>query len=29
EPPLEGETRAAIINAFHLTEDDILPGLPI
>ncbi|EKQ5256391.1 PhzF family phenazine biosynthesis isomerase, partial [Escherichia coli] len=29
EPPLEGETRAAIINALHLTEDDILPGLPI
>ncbi|EPW3443434.1 PhzF family isomerase, partial [Escherichia coli] len=29
EPPLGGETRAAIINAFHLTEDDILPGLPI
>ncbi len=26
---LEGETRAAIINALHLTEDDILPGLPI
>ncbi len=24
EPPLEGETRAAIINALHLTEDDIL-----
>ena len=23
EPPLEGETRAAIINALHLTEDDI------
>lgn len=29
EPPLEGETREAIINALHLTEDDILPGLPI
>lgn len=29
EPPLTGETRAAIINALHLTEDDILPGLPI
>ncbi|NDO82238.1 hypothetical protein CJP72_16110 [Citrobacter sp. NCU1] len=29
EPPLEGETRTAIINAFHLCEDDILPGLPI
>ena len=29
EPPLEGKTRAAIINALHLTEDDILPGLPI
>ncbi|SQD03742.1 phenazine biosynthesis protein PhzF family protein [Escherichia coli] len=27
EPPLEGETREAIINALHLTEDDILPGL--
>ena len=29
ELPLEGEVRAAIINALHLTEDDILPGLPI
>lgn len=29
EPPLEGETRAAILNALHLTEDNILPGLPI
>lgn len=29
EPPLKGETRAAIINALHLTEDDILQGLPI
>lgn len=29
EPPLEGETRASIIRAFHLGEDDMLPGLPI
>lgn len=29
EPPLTGETRAAIIRALHLTEDDMLPGLPI
>lgn len=29
EPPLEGKTREAIINALHLTEDDILPGVPI
>ena len=27
EPPVEGETRAAIINAFHLTEDDIFARL--
>nr|WP_153879572.1 PhzF family isomerase [Citrobacter freundii] len=29
ELPLEGPTRAAIIAALHLTEDDILPGLPL
>lgn len=29
EPPLEGETRAAIIQALHLSENDMLPGLPI
>lgn len=29
EPPLDGEIRAAIIAALHLTEDDMLPGLPI
>ncbi|WP_436859398.1 PhzF family isomerase [Citrobacter tructae] len=29
EPPLEGETRAEIIRALRLTEDDMLPGLPI
>lgn len=29
EAPLEGETRAAIIRALHLSEDDMLPGLPI
>ncbi|WP_279045625.1 PhzF family isomerase [Cedecea davisae] len=29
ESPLEGDLRAAIIAAFHLNEDDILPGLPI
>lgn len=29
EAPLEGAVRAAIIDALHLSEDDILPGLPI
>jgi len=29
EAPLEGEVRAAIIRALHLSEDDMLPGLPI
>lgn len=29
ESPLEGEIHAAIINVLHLTEDDILLGLPI
>lgn len=29
EPPLDGEIRATIIAALHLTEDDMLPGLPI
>lgn len=29
EPPLDDEIRAAIITALHLTEDDMLPGLPI
>jgi PhzF family phenazine biosynthesis protein len=29
EPPLEGVVRAAIIHALHLSEDDMLPGLPI
>lgn len=29
EPPLEGETRAAIISALHLTESDMLPGVPV
>lgn len=29
EPPLDDESRAAIIAALHLTEDDMLPGLPI
>ncbi len=29
EPPLDDEIRAAIIAALHLTEDDMLPGLPI
>lgn len=29
EPPLEGAVRTAIIHALHLSEDDMLPGLPI
>ncbi|HHN8543128.1 PhzF family isomerase [Citrobacter cronae] len=29
EPPLQGAVRAAIIHALHLSEDDMLPGLPI
>ncbi|MDN8555415.1 PhzF family isomerase [Citrobacter werkmanii] len=29
EPPLEGAVRTAIIRALHLSEDDMLPGLPI
>ncbi|EPQ6907273.1 PhzF family isomerase [Citrobacter freundii] len=29
EAPLEGAVRAAIIDALHLSEDDMLPGLPI
>lgn len=29
EPPLQGAVRAAIIHAMHLSEDDMLPGLPI
>lgn len=29
EPPLQGAVRAAIIRALHLSEDDMLPGLPI
>ena len=29
EPPLEGAIRGAIIDALHLSEDDMLAGLPI
>ncbi|WP_142417802.1 PhzF family isomerase [Citrobacter braakii] len=29
EPPLEGVIRSAIIEALHLSEDDMLAGLPI
>lgn len=29
EPPQEGAVRTAIIRALHLSEDDMLPGLPI
>ena len=29
EPPLQGAVRTAIIRALHLSEDDMLPGLPI
>lgn len=29
EAPLEGDVRAAILRALHLSESDMLPGLPI
>lgn len=29
EPPLEGAVRTAILDALHLSEDDMLAGLPI